>query len=549
MRTLFQVFQITNKVDGKSILRFPQRFRSLGGPADSVIYDSNPDFERIRIQDSDKSIPCLREKERKSLSDFHSTGAGLLFRRISQMGSDAARHIHRNQTPRLKRFKSLDSPDTHAQTSDADHSGSWLQKIKRRTLYPRTKSKNGEKEARHTVYEDDDPVELLCHRSVSSKTSMTKPQRIALEILTTEKHYVQRLECIAKVYKAELIEINTREKLVAEEEIKSMFPQIESILNLHSNFILPQLEARLLDPKAPTKIADIFCYHADFFKLYAEFTVAFPHKRERITNLMKRCPRIEEILSEIQMRPISERLSLFDHLMEIIQRLPRYMLLLKKALDSIVDAAKCANDILNAEEQFEKVLEIQKLLGGAVDLISPTRKLLRRGRMRRICPVTDKRHPKEIFLFTDLLLICRQGNIRKSFIVESSFDLVGLSVYQGDANSFYLRGSHKCVEMEPSDSTTDLEWIKNPIGQVSPIWGKFKDCDNCRLCNLPFSKLKLNLRQKKHCRACGEVVCSVCSDHRVYLAYNGCHGNRTCDVCFRSILDSNAEDEISTFLL
>ena len=58
------------------------------------------------------------------------------------------------------------------------------------------------------------------------------------------------LDCVAltvyckQVFKKELAAKNAEKNIASQDEIESLFPKVDSIVKLHEDFILPELEAR-----------------------------------------------------------------------------------------------------------------------------------------------------------------------------------------------------------------------------------------------------------------------------------------------------------------
>lgn len=84
-----------------------------------------------------------------------------------------------------------------------------------------------------------------------------------------------------------------------------------------------------------------------------------------------------------------------------------------EALHLVSTAAKHANDAMKRIEKFKKLLEVQESLGGTVDLVSPTRELLKEGKMVKISARSGDHQDRYIFLVrffstfqSNPLLIC-----------------------------------------------------------------------------------------------------------------------------------------------
>ena len=61
-------------------------------------------------------------------------------------------------------------------------------------------------------------------------------------------------------------------------------------------------------------------------------------------------------------------------------------------------AATHANDAMKRIEKFKKLLEVQESLGGTVDLVSPTRELLKEGKIVKISARSGDHQDRYLFL-------------------------------------------------------------------------------------------------------------------------------------------------------
>jgi hypothetical protein len=69
-----------------------------------------------------------------------------------------------------------------------------------------------------------------------------------------------------------------------------------------------------------------------------------------------------------------------------------------EALHLVSTAASHANDAMKRIEKFKKLLEVQESLGGTVDLVSPTRELVKEGKMVKISARSGDHQDRYIFL-------------------------------------------------------------------------------------------------------------------------------------------------------
>ena len=69
-----------------------------------------------------------------------------------------------------------------------------------------------------------------------------------------------------------------------------------------------------------------------------------------------------------------------------------------EALHLVSTAATHANDAMKRIEKFKKLLEVQESLGGTVDLVGPTRELLKEGKIVKISARSCEHQDRYLFL-------------------------------------------------------------------------------------------------------------------------------------------------------
>lgn len=78
------------------------------------------------------------------------------------------------------------------------------------------------------------------------------------------------------------------------------------------------------------------------------------------------------------------------------------MSLIPGALLQVSQAAAHANDSMKRIEQFKKLLEVQESIGGSIDLVSPTREVLKEGKIVKISARTGDHQDRYLFLVSDM---------------------------------------------------------------------------------------------------------------------------------------------------
>ena len=86
-----------------------------------------------------------------------------------------------------------------------------------------------------------------------------------------------------------------------------------------------------------------------------------------------------------------------------------------EALHLVSTAATHANDAMKRIEKFKKLLEVQESLGGTVDLVSPTRELLKEGKIVKISARSCEHQDRYLFL------VCRISQRKRALYTRPKY--------------------------------------------------------------------------------------------------------------------------------
>ncbi|XP_026277947.2 FYVE, RhoGEF and PH domain-containing protein 4 [Frankliniella occidentalis] len=452
-------------------------------------------------------------------------------------------------------------------------------------------------------------TEVNCQRSPDQTPEQRKDRlfRLANELLMTERSYVAVLNLIDQVFHFRVDQENRAHHMFPQETVPQMFSNIKSIYKFHNDHLLPQLEERMGKWDMDPRIGDIMKTSAPFLKLYSEYVKNFDSAMSLINAMQAKNARFAAIMHEIHQMPECGNLTLTHHMLSPIQRIPRYELLLKdylkklsddsndrgdteKALHLVSLAANHANEAMKKISQFQQLLEIQENISGAVDLVSPTRELLKEGKVHKISARSTDHQERYLFLFSDVLLLCSPRLISNRVIsgptyrLRVKFDIESLQVLEGDnietENTFYIRDQSCCKTVElythtskekevwldalframdelyrrksslrispESDSTngcvlgqSDDSPVTAPdvdLGKRAPTLKRMDSARLCKDCEGSFGVM----RRKHHCHACGLVVCGKCSGHKMPLQFEGNKMCRVCQSCYKILIQRSA---------
>ncbi|CAO2631005.1 FYVE, RhoGEF and PH domain-containing protein 4 [Lemmus lemmus] len=418
------------------------------------------------------------------------------------------------------------------------------------------------------------------------ETNEQKLHKIASELLLTERAYVSRLNLLDQVFYCKLLEEANRGSFPAE-MVNKIFSNISSINAFHSKFLLPELEKRMQEWETTPRIGDILQKLAPFLKMYGEYVKGFDNAVELVKNMTERVPQFKAVTEEIQKQKICGSLTLQHHMLEPIQRIPRYEMLLKdylkklspespdwndarKSLEIISTAASHSNSAIRKMENLKKLLEIYEMLGEEEDIVNPSNELIKEGQILKLAARNTSAQERYLFLFNNMLLYCvpRFSLVGSKFTVRTRVGIDGMKVVETHneeyPHTFQVSGKERTLELQASSEQDKEEWIKAlqesidafhqrhetfrnaiakdndihlevstaELGKRAPRWIRDNEVTMCMKCKEPFNALT---RRRHHCRACGHVVCWKCSDYKAQLEYDGGRLNKVCKDCYQII--------------
>ncbi|XP_047650739.1 FYVE, RhoGEF and PH domain-containing protein 2 isoform X2 [Phacochoerus africanus] len=281
-------------------------------------------------------------------------------------------------------------------------------------------------------------------------TQEPEEKRIVQELLETEQAYVARLHLLDQVFFQELLKEARSSKAFPEDVVRLIFSNISSIYQFHAQFFLPELQQRLDDWTTTPRIGDVIQKLAPFLKMYSEYVKNFERAIELLATWTDKSPPFQEVITRIQSSEASGSLTLQHHMLEPVQRIPRYELLLKeyvqklpaqapdladaqKALNMIFSAAQHSNAAITEMERLQELWEVYQRLGLEDDIVDPSNTLLREGPVLKISFRRNGPMERYLFLFNNMLLYCvpRVIQVGAHFQVRTRIDVAGMKVQAG----------------------------------------------------------------------------------------------------------------------
>ncbi|TKC34797.1 hypothetical protein EI555_003991 [Monodon monoceros] len=309
-----------------------------------------------------------------------------------------------------------------------------------------------------------------------------EPQKllhIAQELLHTEETYVKRLHLLDQVFCTRLMEAG-----IPSEVTTGIFSNISSIYCFHGKFLLPELQTRIMNEwDTNPRLGDILQKLAPFLKMYGEYVKNFDRAVELVSTWTQRSPVFKDIVQGIQKQEMCGNLTLQHHMLEPVQRVPRYELLLKdylkrlpedapdwkdaeRSLELISTAANHSNAAIRKMEKMHKLLEVYERLGGEEDIVNPANELIKEGHIQKLSAKNGTTQDRHLFLFNSMILYCvpKLRLMGQKFSVREKMDISDLQVQDvvksNAAYTFIITGKKRSLELQTRTEEEKKEWIQ-----------------------------------------------------------------------------------------
>lgn len=261
---------------------------------------------------------------------------------------------------------------------------------------------------------------------------------------------------------------------------------------------------------------------------------------------------------------------------------------LEEVLEKISVLAKDVNEALKTEENYRKLMKIQKnFVGNVKNIVVENRQFLKEGTLTKVCRKENKQrleitsvhillnnffsNQRHFFLFSDVLVYASTvtGSSRQStaitaekmtnpnlsgtlvgvkFLFHRMIDLRKTRVKDLEDTSTQINAFQIITTEEKSftviapDEASKDGWLRALRHQtedlddsmddqeVAPVWLPDKDAKQCMICTSKFTTFS----RRHHCRYCGRVICGGCSQKKIKLPSTK-NAVRVCDSCHKDL--------------
>jgi hypothetical protein len=244
-----------------------------------------------------------------------------------------------------------------------------------------------------------------------------KRAMILNEIVSSEETYLNRLTITKDVF---IVPIHER-NLLSTAESEGQFGELEAIVVLHTS-LASRLRAAHEDGTLTVSVGQIFSEICPEFGIYKGYLKCFEKALIKRGKLLTSNRKFADYLVEAKSDPRCQGFSMESLLIEPVQRIPRYRLLLEDllkstpddhpdferitaALDNICVIAAENNEAIRQQEELDKVYQVMKQMeyNGSINLLdNENRKFLKQDDLIRQC--RRGRKSFRFWLFNDKLL-------------------------------------------------------------------------------------------------------------------------------------------------
>jgi len=334
--------------------------------------------------------------------------------------------------------------------------------------------------------------------------------KVANEVFTTERSYVQSLAMMLKAYHDPYID--GQKTGLTEKKVAALFTLNKVILTVANSF-LAEVEVMCQNWDRDEIIAPTFIKFCPMFRTYRDYSSI--HQQQILTILSKINSRSAfTSFQEKQIRSL-QCLDLASYLIMPIQRLPRYKMLLEAlisktesthpqapqlliALKNISEVASSVNEAMKNAQLVELYMHVQRIFGSQEELVHLWRKLLQEFpcKITRIwspsLPQRDANTPKDkeakekkekkhkfvgsdasVFLFTDCVWVGIKTKDRLQKYEETKTSLTPYPLYAQEFSykfSLLTLGVHSLsTSTLPSPITVNDHTYHNSLVLSSPI--------------------------------------------------------------------------------
>lgn len=205
-------------------------------------------------------------------------------------------------------------------------------------------------------------------------------------------------------------------------DIKAVFSQLEVIINVSDMMLLDLADQ--IEAKKTNLIGKVFVTLGEILKTYAFYVNNYDESIKTLQAVKKSNKKFNKLCSEVEQSGVTRGLSLDDLLIIVVQRLPRYVLLLtdllkctpethpdysdlNKGLQKIRETADHVNKSKSDSDKLTYSLQIHNVLG--IKDIPSHRSFIHECTLHKTAEEENAKTFFQLYIFNDLVILVKFG--------------------------------------------------------------------------------------------------------------------------------------------
>jgi len=305
--------------------------------------------------------------------------------------------------------------------------------------------------------------------------------KIRDEILSTEKTYVANLKSLNEHFLVKLKHAIEQEPKfrISDQQLADMTSNVPTLVQFHQMFYDDMVESN--DPPAA------IIKYGDYFKMYTRYMNDYD-KAVQAINQQRKNKRYKAFVQAFEQSGEANNLDLMSFLIMPVQRVPRYVLLLrelkrhtqpdapayeviKQAMKKVTGIAAAINETKRRVENMSKLMELQnRIAGDYPSLVQPHRSFLREGEAGSLetSGLLGSVKVKEyiLFLFSDVLIWTTKGHQMQGKLNLAS---AVITDHRKDTPTFELSNSKVTLVLQFKDETEKESWKSSMADAIKDV--------------------------------------------------------------------------------
>lgn len=303
-----------------------------------------------------------------------------------------------------------------------------------------------------------------------------KRQKVREEILSTERTYYKSIAIVMTSYVTPLrIRTSEDRNFLDPNKVSDLLSNWETLASFHQTF--------LHDLEMTDNIPKIFIKYAVYFKLYTHYLNGYDKCLQALDDLRSH-KKFSVFMGEVSVNFRNQgKLDLMSYLIMPVQRVPRYVMLLRElkkhtptdhphsnelgeAIEKIADVAKHVNESKRKAENLSVLFRIFQKISGLNEreglvLMQPYRQFIREGTMIESKGggtfTTLKETTRIFYLFNDILLWTTEKNKYKGWLNLSASKIGHGPEKDGMQDWIEVKTSKICILFRAMSGTDETE--------------------------------------------------------------------------------------------